>query len=76
MPALLNSFISLLKLATLAAAVGSPEILYRSQSVMQTTGQMGLVIGIVISLYIGVTVPLSRAVRALERQISYRWRTA
>jgi len=68
-PPILNSFISLLKVATLAAAVGSPEILYRAQSLMQVTGEITIVITIVIALYIGITVPLSRAVGVLERRI-------
>lgn len=70
MAPLLNSFISLLKLATLAAAVGSPEILYRGQSLMQLTGEMGLVIALIIAVYIAISVPLSRLAGRLEAKIA------
>lgn len=66
---MLNSFISLAKLATLAAAVGSPEVLYSGQSLMQLTGQVTLVISLVIVIYIVFSVPLSRLVRRLEERI-------
>ncbi|HYM51053.1 MAG TPA: amino acid ABC transporter permease [Candidatus Limnocylindrales bacterium] len=68
-PPLLNSFVGLLKTATLAAAVGAPEILYRGQTVMQTTGRLVAVAAIVIGLYIVVTLPLTRLVARLERRV-------
>ncbi|MGE0239751.1 MAG: amino acid ABC transporter permease [Parvibaculaceae bacterium] len=70
MAPLLNSFISLLKLATLAAAVGSPEILYRGQSLMQLTGQMGFITALIIAVYIAISVPLSRLAGRLEAKVA------
>lgn len=66
---LLNSFISLAKLATLAAAVGSPEILYTGQSMIQLTGEITLIILLIIAIYIAFSVPLSRVVRRLDARI-------
>ena len=68
-PPLLNSFVGLLKTATLAAAVGAPEILYRGQNAMSRTGQIVLVMGLIIALYVIVTMPLTRAVAVLERRL-------
>ena len=70
-PPLLNSFIGLLKTATLAAAVGAPEILYRGQNAMSRTGQIVPVMAMVIGLYVIVTMPLARGVAVLERRIRH-----
>jgi His/Glu/Gln/Arg/opine family amino acid ABC transporter permease subunit len=70
-PPLLNSFVGLLKTATLAAAVGAPEILYRGQNAMSRTGQIFLVMGLVIGLYVVATMPLTRAVAVLERRMRH-----
>lgn len=68
-PPLLNSFVGLLKTATLAAAVGAPEILYRGQNAMSRTGQIVLVMVTIIGLYVVATMPLTRAVAVLERRV-------
>jgi His/Glu/Gln/Arg/opine family amino acid ABC transporter permease subunit len=68
-PPLLNSFVGLLKTATLAAAVGAPEILYRGQNMMSRTGQIVLVMATIIGLYVCATMPLTRAVAVLERRV-------
>ena len=68
-PPLLNAFVGLLKTATLAAAVGAPEILYRGQNEMNRTGQIVLVVAVIIGLYVLVTMPLTRAVAVLERRV-------
>jgi len=68
-PPLLNSFVGLLKTATLAAAVGAPEILYRGQNAMSRTGQLVLVMTVIIVLYVAATMPLTRAVAVLERRV-------
>ena len=68
-PPLLNSFVGLLKTATLAAAVGAPEILYRGQNDMNRTGHIVLIAAIIIGLYVVVTMPLTRAVVLLERRV-------
>ena len=71
-PPLLNSFVGMLKTATLASAVGAPEILYRGQNAMQRTGQLVLVVVLIIGLYVIVTMPLTRAVALLERHARSR----
>ena len=68
-PPLLNSFVGLLKTATLAAAVGAPEILYRGQNAMSRTGQIMAVMTVIIVLYVVATMPLTRAVAVLERRV-------
>jgi His/Glu/Gln/Arg/opine family amino acid ABC transporter permease subunit len=68
-PPLLNSFVGLLKTATLAAAVGAPEILYRGQNDMSRTGEIVLVVTIIMGLYVVVTMPLTRAVAVMERRL-------
>ena len=65
---LLNSFVSLMKLATLASAVGVPEILYRGLNDVEITGNLLLVIFIVVAIYATVTMPLSRLVGYLEKR--------
>lgn len=69
-PALLNSLIGLLKLATLASAVGAPEILYQSQIEMSRFGNLSAIAATVVLIYILVTLPGIRVVRRLERRIS------
>ena len=67
-PPLLNSLVSLMKGATLAAAIGAPEILYAGQSYIKTTGQIVPVALTIIALYVIVTLPLTRAVGWFERR--------
>jgi His/Glu/Gln/Arg/opine family amino acid ABC transporter permease subunit len=69
LPALVNSFVGLLKLATLASAVGAPEVLYRGQLQMNQTGNVTTVAAVVIGLYVIVTLPGIRLVRRLERVV-------
>jgi His/Glu/Gln/Arg/opine family amino acid ABC transporter permease subunit len=73
-PPLLNSFIGLMKSATLASAVGAPEILYGGRNYMETTGHVAPAAVAIMGLYIIATVPLTRAVRSLERRIQARTR--
>jgi His/Glu/Gln/Arg/opine family amino acid ABC transporter permease subunit len=68
MPPLLNAFVGLLKTATLAAAVGAPEVLYRGQNDMTRTGLIVPIVIVIIGLYVLVTIPLTRAVARLERR--------
>jgi His/Glu/Gln/Arg/opine family amino acid ABC transporter permease subunit len=68
-PPLLNSYVGLLKSATLAAAVGAPELLYGARNYMETTGQVGPPAFVLMALYILATVPLTRVVRRLEGRI-------
>jgi His/Glu/Gln/Arg/opine family amino acid ABC transporter permease subunit len=67
-PPLLNAFVGLLKTATLAAAVGAPEVLYRGQNDMTRTGLIVPIVVVIIGLYVLVTVPLTRAVAATWRR--------
>jgi His/Glu/Gln/Arg/opine family amino acid ABC transporter permease subunit len=73
-PPLLNSFIGLMKSATLASAVGAPEILYGGRNYMETTGHVAPAAVAIMGIYILATVPLTRAVRSLERRIQARTR--
>src|SRR6266566_7588047 len=68
-PPLLNSFVGLMKSATLASAVGAPEILYGGRNYMETTGHVAPAAVAIMGLYIIATVPLTRVVRALERRV-------
>ena len=70
-PPLLNSFVGLLKTATLASAVGAPEILYQGQLVMTQTGEIAQIAALVIALYLLVTLPLTRTVRRLESRVRH-----
>jgi His/Glu/Gln/Arg/opine family amino acid ABC transporter permease subunit len=70
-PSLLNVFVGLLKLASIASAVGVSEILYKSQAIMNQDYQQGSlsilqVSLVVIILYLVFTVPLTKAVGRLE----------
>jgi His/Glu/Gln/Arg/opine family amino acid ABC transporter permease subunit len=67
-PPLLNAFVGLLKTATLAAAGGAPEVLYRGQNDMTRTGLIVPIVIVIIGLYVLVTIPLARAVAFLERR--------
>jgi ABC-type amino acid transport system permease subunit len=72
-PPLLNTFVGLLKVATLAAAVGAPEILYRAQVFMNKYGDIRTPSLVVIIIYVVATVPLLRATAALERRVRSRY---
>jgi His/Glu/Gln/Arg/opine family amino acid ABC transporter permease subunit len=69
-PALLNSLLGLLKAATLAAAVGAPEILYESELAMNQTGHLLAIAATVVGVYIVVSLPAIQLVRRLERWVS------
>jgi His/Glu/Gln/Arg/opine family amino acid ABC transporter permease subunit len=68
-PPLLNQFVGLLKLATLASAIGAPEILYRGEDDINVTGQVVYVAIVIAALYVGVTMPLTLLVANLERRL-------
>ena len=73
-PPLLNSFVGLLKTATIAAAVGAPEILYRAQSIITRTGDIAAVAFTVVVVYVVVTLPLTNLVGRLEARARARGR--
>jgi His/Glu/Gln/Arg/opine family amino acid ABC transporter permease subunit len=68
-PPLLNTFVGLLKLSTLASAVGAPEVIYRSQLYMNNYGKLGIVSLAVIVLFVVATMPLLWGTAALERRL-------
>jgi His/Glu/Gln/Arg/opine family amino acid ABC transporter permease subunit len=73
-PPLANAFIGLLKNATLASAVGAPEILYRARNVISRTGDIGSTVMLVVLMYVVATLPLTRLVAILERRIQGQMR--
>ena len=73
-PPLLNSFVGLMKSATLASAVGAPELLYGGRNYMETTGRVAPAAVAIMGLYIVATLPLTRAVRNLENRVRSRTR--
>jgi His/Glu/Gln/Arg/opine family amino acid ABC transporter permease subunit len=73
-PPLLNSFVGLMKSATLASAVGAPELLYGGRNYMETTGRVAPAAVAIMGLYIIATLPLTRAVRNLEKRVRSRTR--
>jgi His/Glu/Gln/Arg/opine family amino acid ABC transporter permease subunit len=75
-PPLLNVFVGLLKTATIAAAVGAPEVLYRARAIISREGEIVLVATTVIVLYVVVTWPLTQLVGVLESRVRSRGRAA
>jgi polar amino acid transport system permease protein len=68
-PPLLNSFVGLMKAATLAAAIGAPELLYEGRNYMAISGQVGGVAVVIITVYLVATIPLTRLIGRLEQRI-------
>lgn len=68
-PPLLNSFVGLMKAATVAAAIGAPEVLYAGRNYMAITGRVGEVALVIIVLYLVATIPLTRLIGGVERRI-------
>lgn len=69
---LLNSFLSLLKIATLASAIGVTEILYRGQNDIQFTGRVTPVILLVIAIYVAICMPLIHVISHVEQRTRAR----
>jgi polar amino acid transport system substrate-binding protein len=69
---LLNSFLSLLKTATLASAIGVAEILYRGQNDIQLTGRVVAVTLVVIAIYVVACLPLVRLIAFFEARVKQR----
>lgn len=68
LPPLVNSFSALLKVATLASAIGVDEVLERASIEMANTGVVVSTLTIVVVIYVILTVPLARVVGWLERR--------
>lgn len=62
----------LLKLATLASALGAPEILYEGTLESSRTGEVGAIAAILIGIYVIFTYPALKVVSRLEVRIA-RW---
>jgi His/Glu/Gln/Arg/opine family amino acid ABC transporter permease subunit len=69
---LMNSYLSLLKTATLASAIGLAEILYRAQNDIQLTGRVVGVIVVVIVIYTAACMPLVRLIAVFEQRAKDR----
>jgi polar amino acid transport system permease protein len=71
-PPLVNSFAALLKVATLASAIGVNEVLGRSNILIANTGHVTEVLSIVVVIYLILCLPLSELVAYLERRLRRR----
>jgi len=71
-PPMVNAFVGLLKTATLAAAVGAPEILYIGREQMRLTGDILQVSLVLVLIYVVVTIPLTTVASGLERRARSR----
>jgi His/Glu/Gln/Arg/opine family amino acid ABC transporter permease subunit len=77
LPPLLNLFVGLLKLATIASGIGVSEILYQSQAIMNQDYKSGAlnilqVSLVVIVLYLLFTIPVTKMIVRLERRLRLR----
>jgi len=64
-----NSFVGLMKAATLGAAIGAPELLYQGRNYMAVSGQVGGVALVIIGLYLAATLPLTRLIGRFEKRV-------
>lgn len=68
-PPLMNSFATLTKVATLAAAVGATEMLYAARNEMTRTGDLLELSALLVVLYLILTLPLTKLVAMAERRL-------
>ena len=66
-PPLVNSYAALLKVATLASAIGVDEVIERANLEISNTGMVKDTLLIVAVIYLILTIPLSKAAGYLER---------
>jgi His/Glu/Gln/Arg/opine family amino acid ABC transporter permease subunit len=71
-PPLVNAFVGLLKMATLAAAVGAPELLYVAREQMALTGDVLQIALLIVIVYVVITIPLTLAASELENRVRKR----
>lgn len=71
-PPMVNAFVGLLKTATLAAAVGAPELLYVGREMMARTGDILQVSVLIVLVYVVITIPLTLAASQLEARARSR----
>jgi cystine transport system permease protein len=71
-PPLVNVFVGLLKTATLASAVGAPEILYAGTEEMRRSGDILFVTSVIVIIYVVATLPLTALAGMLEKRARAR----
>ncbi|QBI20556.1 hypothetical protein ER308_13960 [Egibacter rhizosphaerae] len=65
----MNSFATLTKVATLAAAVRATEMLYVGRNEMTRTGNLLEISALLVVLYLMLTLPLTKLVAVAERRL-------
>src|SRR6185503_12890767 len=70
LPPIGNYAIQLIKDTSLVAAIAAPEIMFTARNLVVNTFQTTLVYGIAAALYLAICIPLSRAIRRLERRMA------
>lgn len=68
-PPLVNSYAALLKVATLASAIGVDEVIERANLEIANTGKVTDTLVTVAVIYLILTIPLSRVAGYLERRM-------
>lgn len=69
LPPLLNSFVGLLKLATLSSAIGVEEIVFKGESLIQQHFNVVNVSVTIIVIYVVFTIPIMRLTARLEARL-------
>lgn len=69
LPPLLNSFVGLLKLATLSSAIGVQEIIFRGEQQIQQHFEVVNVSVTIILVYVIFTIPITRLTARLEARL-------
>ena len=70
LPPIGNYAVQLVKDTSLVAAIAAPEIMFTARNLVVNTFQTTLVYGIAAALYLAICIPLSRAIRRLERRMA------
>ena len=67
LPPIGNYAVQLIKDTSLVAAIAAPEIMFTARNLVVNTFETTLTYGIAAALYLIICIPLSRAIRRLER---------
>jgi polar amino acid transport system permease protein len=70
LPPIGNYAVQLVKDTSLVAAIAAPEIMFTARNLVVNTFETTLVYGIAAVLYLVICLPLSRAMRRLERRMA------
>lgn len=70
LPPIGNYAVQLVKDTSLVAAIAAPEIMFTARNLVVNTFETTLVYGIAAALYLVICIPLSRAIRRLERRVA------